>query len=178
MLDAGAHHGQVLDRWIKANPGWLEHAWAIEPDPENFSQLSRWRDALDNETQQRVTLHEMVLSRRSGIRQFVTGQGYGSRLWRSGDRRVVTQSLDELGWSPSFIKLHLEGGEWRALQGGLQALHRTRPLLALTVYHRRDGLYATAHWLMAHLPNYRWLFRLHGWLGTAAVIYGMPQERV
>lgn len=177
VLDAGAHHGQVLDRWIKANPGWLEHAWAIEPDSENFSQLSRWRDTLDNETQQRVTLHELVLSRRPGLRQFVTGQGYGSRLWRSGDRQVVAQSLDELGWSPSFIKLHLEGGEWRALQGGVRTLHRTRPLLALTVYHRRDGLYATAHWLMTHLPNYRWLFRLHGWLGTAAVIYGMPQER-
>ena len=177
VLDAGAHHGQVLDRWIQAHPGWLEHAWATEPDPANFAQLTRWWHTLEPQMQSRVSLLDRVLSRRPGTRRFITGQGYGSRLWPGGEHAVATRSIDELDLSPSFIKLHLEGAEWRALQGGVQTLRRSRPMLALTVYHRRDGLCATANWLMQTLPDYRWMFRLHGWLGTAAVVYGVPAER-
>lgn len=177
LLDGGAHHGQVLDRWIKARPGWLEQAWAIEPDPDNHALLARWWSDLPEAQRPRISLHDWALAKRSGRRSFVGGQGYGCRLWRSGGQRATAMPLDDLNWSPSFVKLHLEGSELLALQGAVHTLKRTRPLMALTVYHNRDGLYATADWLAQALPDYRWLFRLHGWLGTAAVIYGIPAER-
>jgi FkbM family methyltransferase len=178
LLDGGAHHGQVLQRWMQERPGWLAQAWAVEPDPDNRAVLAQWREGLPPEQQARIGVHAMALGRRSGCRPFEPGQGYGSRLWAPGRSQVAVSALDDLGWAPSLVKLHLEGGEWRALQGGLQTLRQHRPLLTLTVYHRRDGLHATAAWLMRSLPDYRWLFRLHGWLGTGAVIYGMPTERL
>jgi FkbM family methyltransferase len=177
LLDAGAHHGQVLSRFVAGRPGLLAQAWAVEPDRNNREQLRLWMDTLDPDVRRRMEVHALALARRDGSRYFMPGQGYASRLWSDGSEQVPARAIDGLGWSPSFIKLHLEGGEWRALQGAVNTLRRCQPLLTLTVYHRRDGLYHIAHWLMRLLPDYEWRFRLHGWIGTAAVIYGTPPQR-
>jgi len=177
IVDGGAYHGQMLARWLRERPGWLARAWALEPDPANYGALRRWHAGLPPPLGGRIALHPLALGRRSGRRRFVTGQGYGSRLWPLGDHTVELRPLDAQPWSPTYVKLHLEGGEAAALAGAASTLARSRPLLALTVYHRRDGLWATAAYLMRTLPTYRWLFRLHGWLGTGAVIYGLPHER-
>lgn len=175
ILDGGAYHGGMLARWVGERPGWLDRAWAVEPDPGNFAVLEGWHARLPQA--RRIELHRVALGRRAGARRFVAGQGYGSRLWASGSSVVEAVRLDDLPWTPSCVKLHLEGGEWAALCGGASMLAVQRPLLALTVYHRRDGLWAAASHLMRTLPDYRWLFRIHGWVGTAAVIYGLPRER-
>jgi hypothetical protein len=31
---------------------------------------------------------------------------------------------------------------------------------------------------METLPDYRFLFRIHSWCGTGAVIYAIPDERI
>jgi hypothetical protein len=74
--------------------------------------------------------------------------------------------------------MHLEGHELAALCGGLQTLQAQRAILIITAYHNRDGMAELPLWLAAHLPDYRFLFRLHGWCGTAAVIYALPTERM
>ncbi len=177
VLDGGAHHGQTLQRWMDAHPGCIERAWAVEPDETNAATLRGWHRGLPAEWQARVSLHRLALGRRRARLPFIDAQGYASRLWAPARQRVDVQSLDQLGWTPSVVKLHLEGHELPTLQGGAATLARHRPLVALTVYHQRDGLWATADWLMQHLPDYHWRFRLHGWQGTAAVIYGVPAER-
>ena len=178
LLDAGAHHGQLIARHASARPGELAHVWAVEPDAVNRQALETWCANASPELRSRIEVHDFALGRRAGHRSFVAQQGYASRLWGRGPQRVPVRALDDLPWDPSFIKLHLEGGEWRALQGGANMLRACAPLITLTVYHRRDGLHHTAHWLMQLLPDYQWRFRLHGWIGTAAVIYGIPPHRL
>jgi hypothetical protein len=78
---------------------------------------------------------------------------------------------------PTFVKLHLEGHELAALEGGLRTLQQHRPLIATTSYHNRLGLHELPRWLMDHVEGYRFLLRLHSWCGTGAVIYGIPAER-
>ena len=84
--------------------------------------------------------------------------------------------LDELGLSPTFIKLHLEGAELAALKGARQTLLDHRPIVAATVYHNDDGIWKTAEWLMRTLPDYRFFFRNHSWCGTGAA-NDDPQRR-
>jgi len=177
-LDGGAHHGQVLARWLREHPGWLDQAWAVEPDADNHAALGRWHAGLPEQDRQRIGLHRFALGRRDGIRRFVQGQGYGSRVWWQASTTVMVRCLDSLRWTPSIVKLHLEGGEWAALLGAASLLTRSRPVVMATVYHRRDGLWALTDHLMRSLSGYQWLFRLHGWTGTAAVVYGMPEERI
>ena len=64
------------------------------------------------------------------------------------------------------------------MRGARQTLIECRPIVATTVYRNDDGICRTALWLMETLPHYSFLFRLHSWCGTGAVIYAIPHERI
>ncbi len=110
-------------------------------------------------------------------RRFHSGLGYASQLAETGQDTVQTTTVDALKLAPSFIKLHLEGGEYDALKGAMQTIHQHRPIVAVTTYHNDDGLWKTPLFMMEHFENYRFLMRLHSWCGTGAVVYAIPRER-
>jgi hypothetical protein len=160
FLDAGAYHGHVTREFIERTSGKFRRIIAVEPDPWNRSGLKH-----------------ALLGAAEGDALFHDGLGYASQLSETGRARVMVRPLDAFGLSPTFMKLHLEGGELAALEGGRQTLLASRPLIAATVYHNADGIWRTPLWLMQTLPDYRFLFRLHSWCGTGAVLYAIPNER-
>ncbi len=176
FVDAGAHHGSVAGAFIKQTNGAFRGIAAIEPDAGNRAvledKLNSWlpRDP-------RVTCYGCALAETEGAAPFREGLGYASQLSGLGETRVTTRRLDTLGLAPSFVKLHLEGGELAALKGGRQTLLSNRPIIAATVYHNVDGIWQTPLWLMQTLRDYRFLFRCHAWCGTGAVVYAIPEER-
>ena len=149
---------------------------AIEPDSSNRSVLTEnLKSWLPQDP--RVTVYDCALAENEGEAVFREGLGYASQLSPLGKTRVPARPLDALGLSPTFLKLHLEGGELAALKGGRQTLRSNRPIIAATVYHNADGIWKTPLWLMENLPDYRFLFRSHSWCGTGAVVYAIPEER-
>ncbi len=149
---------------------------AIEPDAANHSVLDGNLDAwLPQDA--RVAIYDCALAETEGKADFHEGLGYASQLSPLGKIQVAGRPLDALGLSPTFLKLHLEGGELAALKGGRKTLLSNRPLIAATVYHNADGIWQTPLWLMESLPDYRFLFRCHSWCGTGAVVYAVPEER-
>ena len=177
LVDAGAHHGSVIEAFLRQTKGAFRQIVAIEPDPANRTKLE---DALHNVVPRnaRVTVCDFALAEDEGEALFHGGLDYASQLSQTGRTRVRTRPLDALGVSPTFIKLHLEGAELVALKGAKRTLLEARPLIAATVYHNADGMWKTARWLMQTLSDYRFLFRIHSWCGTGAVIYAIPHERI
>jgi len=178
FLDAGAWHGVVSQRFLAKVGGHLQAILAVEADRLNFQRLQAWATGLPLEMRDRVRLLDCALGEMDGELTFTHGHDMASRLMELGQDKVTVRSLDSLDLAFSFVKLHLEGGELAALRGARRSLLKHRPLLAVTVYHNRDGLWPTAAWLMDHLSGYHFLFRLHSWCGTGAVLYGLPQERM
>ena len=177
FLDVGAHQGEVLTRFIARVHGRFESATAIEPDSASRAALLQVLSALPETQRERIGVLPIAIGEQSGRQRFAHGLGYASQLSAIGSDEVAVHSIDELGLAPSFVKLHLEGHEGPALRGARATLLRQRPIVAATVYHNRDGLYATAQWLMRTLPRYRFRMRVHSWCGTGAVIYCIPEER-
>ncbi len=169
FLDAGACHGDVARAFAEKTAGKFKQIVAIEPDPASRARL--------RETLAVATVHEFALGAADGEASFHDGLGYASQLSPTGNLKAQVRALDALGFAPTFMKLHLEGGELAALHGARQTLIDHRPMIAATVYHNADGIWRTAQWLMRTLANYRFLFRLHSWCGTGAVIYAIPNER-
>jgi hypothetical protein len=93
------------------------------------------------------------------------------------DDFAETCSLDDLDIPVTFMKLHLEGWEYEALQGGMKLIKKYRPVIASTTYHKRNGLWQLPVLLMKELDDYLFLFRLHAWMGTGSVLYAIPRER-
>lgn len=178
FIDGGAHHGSVTLEFDRRRPDWKD-IFAIEPDPENRAVLektfsSRWSaDAL-----RRPAIVEEALGAYKGSAAFHGGLGYASQLAAIGQQITEVTTIDALGVKPSFIKLHLEGGELDALKGGWTTLRESRPVIAATVYHNDDGIWKTPLWMMQSLDEYRFLFRVHSWCGTGAVLYAIPAERL
>jgi FkbM family methyltransferase len=177
FIDGGAHHGSVTLEFDRRRPDWKD-ILAIEPDPENRAILeknfsTRWpENAL-----RRPAVVEEALGAYKGSAAFHGGLGYASQLAAIGQLMADVTTIDALDVAPSFIKLHLEGGELDALKGGLSTLKTHRPVIVATVYHNDDGIWKTPLWMLESLENYRFLFRVHSWCGTGAVLYAIPAER-
>jgi FkbM family methyltransferase len=177
FVDGGAHHGQVTQEFVRQTSGAFDRILAIEPDPSNFARLrSNLQCWMPDDG--RIHCSDCALADVEGDLPFREGLGYASQLSETGTMRVAARPLDTMGLSPTFLKLHLEGGELAALKGALKTLSLSRPIVAATVYHNVDGVWRTPRWLMETLRDYRFLFRLHTWCGTGAVIYAIPNERI
>ena len=168
FLDAGACHGEVSKRFVQVVGGAFDRIVTVEPDSRNVSAISFARQK---------AFHCALGSGRY-VGYFRDGFGYASRLGdASNGRPCKVETIDGLTIPATFIKLHLEGGELDALRGAIHTLRTHRPVLAVTVYHSADGIWRTPEWLMANLPDYRFLFRNHCWCGAGAVVYAIPNER-
>ena len=177
FIDGGAHHGNVTLEFDRRKPDW-KGILAIEPDPENRAVLERtFAGHWPENALRRPEIVEEALGAYKGSAAFHGGLGYASQLAAIGQLVADVTTIDALGVKPSFIKLHLEGGELDALKGGWSTLQESRPVIAATVYHNDDGIWKTPLWMMQSLENYRFLFRVHSWCGTGAVLYAIPAER-
>lgn len=176
LLDGGAHHGVVIDAFLRHTKGKFRRIVAVEPDPVNRAHLGENLQKLAA-GDARIIIDDCALFDTEGEAVFHCGLDYASQISGTGSMRVRTRPIDVFDLSPTFIKLHLEGTELAALKGAKQTLLEQRPIVAMTIYHNDDGVWRTADWLMETLPDYRFLFRNHSWCGTGAVIYAIPHER-
>jgi len=176
FVDGGAHHGHVTQEFVRQTNSAFDRILAIEPDPLNLAQLrNNLRSWMPDDG--RIRCSGCALADVEADLPFREGLGYASQLSETGTTRVSTRPLDTMGLSPTFLKLHLEGGEFAALKGAWKTLLLNRPIVTATIYHNADGIWRSPLWLMETLCDYRFLFRLHSWCGTGAVIYAIPNER-
>lgn len=177
FLDVGAHHGSVTKRFMEVQPVF-EKIWMFEPDRANRSEIASWYAMLPAEASLKVEVYPFALASQAGLRSFISGLGYASQFCETGEDLIAAKTLDEMDLSPDYIKLHLEGMELEVLKGAEQSIRKHQPIIALTVYHNDLGVWVAADWLMKLIsgiePRYRFLFRLHSWVGTGAVIYAFP----
>jgi FkbM family methyltransferase len=167
----------VIEAFTRNTEGKFRQIVAIEPDLASRTRLQENLDRLLPDDP-RLTIDDCAVSDRNGEAPFHSGLDYASQLSGTGRTHVRTRRIESLNVSPTFVKLHLEGAELPALKGARQTLLDSRPIVATTVYHNADGLWATADWLMQTLAGYRFLFRNHSWCGTGAVVYAIPNERL
>lgn len=177
FLDIGACYGETILRFLKEMDGAINRIWAVEPDQANLEVLKANLAHIPGEIRKRIDVMPIAVAELATEGRFHEGLGYASQLSSSGGSYVKLYCIDELGTTPSYIKLHLEGSELEALKGAQATLRRQRPIIAATTYHSALGLWELPYWLMERLEGYRFSMRLHSWCGTGAVMYAVPQER-
>lgn len=172
FMDCGAHFGLVVEKFLSLTGRKYEMIYAIEPDRKSLKTLEKKLKNIP-----KVKIIKKALSDRDGKGKFYEGFDFSSKLDPKGNANVKTTTLDSLNISPTFIKMHLEGGEYKALKGGLKTIVKSRPMLAITLYHNSDGVFKIPTFLRKNLRNYDYYFRLHSFAGTGAVLYAIPKER-
>jgi FkbM family methyltransferase len=79
--------------------------------------------------------------------------------FNSGGGQVPLRSIDYLAKSGEianigFIKLDVEGAELASLQGGRDSIHRFKPKLAISLYHKPNDLFEIILYIKREYPFY------------------------
>ena len=154
--DLGANIGYMTLLMAKA-VGETGRVVAVEPLPSNVARL---RAAIElNHMQGRVALVEKAIGPRSGRETFLVHQSPGmGRLEQAPGRsdtfqqavEVEVVSVDDLVYGegfplPQLVKMDLEGGEGRALEGMRRLLREAKPVLLIEVHGRIPAAEAWTH---------------------------------
>jgi FkbM family methyltransferase len=177
-VDVGAYDGRVFVRLLEITRNQFASALLIEPDSENLQMLNATLKAMPVEARLKISVSPLAIADCNGRIPFSHGFDMTSRVCDISSKLTDCRRLDDLDTPVSFLKLHIEGGEYKALQGGMNMLRRQRPMIASTIYHSRDGLWKTISLLNESIEGYVLALRLHSWCGTGFVMYGLPQERL
>lgn len=173
FVDIGAYDGEFTIKFMKNVNNKFEHIYAFEPDKENIDRFVR-----NVGTHDKIKIIPNVLGKRSEKRKFYSKLKCLSQLSELGSELVQVHILDDFEILPTIIKIHVEGLENDIIKGGLKTIIDNRPILMITIYHDRKGLWENIYYLMKLLDNYVYYFRLHAWCGTSGIIYAIPEGRM
>ena len=173
FVDGGAYNGDTyLELCGLAD---VQEAYLFEPDASNCAQLV----ANTGHNERRAQCLPLGLSDHYGILSFSAGNGEGASITANGTSHIAVAALDTVlaGHTVDFIKLDVEGAELQALQGAKQLIQRSRPVLALSLYHCPQDLWELPLMLAAICENYHFYIRQHFFNSFDSVLYAVPMRR-
>jgi hypothetical protein len=77
----------------------------------------------------------------------------------------------------SFIKMDIEGSKIATLTGAQKLIRKNKPLLAISVYHKQDGLWNISLFINNIYSDYSFHLRPHMLHGWDLVLYAIPNSR-
>lgn len=172
FVDVGGHKAESVRRMRDSGVIFDEYV-IFEPDPSSRAALHADLPELIPRGAKTI-VHPQVLSDSKKSVRYQSNLGYCSQIWEKGFAHQEAATLDSFGLQPSFLKVHTEGSEALILKGGENTIRESRPVIAYSVYHRREGFYKDIHDVMSSAQGYKWYFRLHSFQGTGGFVYGVP----
>lgn len=184
FIDAGCFNCQTSIRFAEWCSGKYSKIIALEPDDKNFLSC---KTMVQTRPIERMELIHAGLSNVSGTAKFSANANSSSFLIEGDCSRemqklghisgnveeIHTVALDDMdiGEKIGFIKMDIEGAEYQALQGAKRTLLRDKPLLAISVYHRKGDVLAIMDYLHETVPEYRFWLRHYSPIGLETVLY-------
>jgi FkbM family methyltransferase len=179
LVDCGAYTGDTIAEFIQNRPSSFKKIYAIEPDPGNFSVLVNKLKSYPEEISDKISpcnfalgnKHEMVSFSASGdVRATIT----------TSEMTIECVRLDDLlkHDNPSFIKMDIEGGEVDALRGAEELIRRSKPVLAICLYHNQNHIWEIPNLIHTIAPDYNLYFRRYSDECWESVCYAIPTSRL
>lgn len=181
FVDCGAYDGDTIKVLMARHGAAVSRIIALEPDPVNVVTLANYTASIA--VPSGVVVLPLAAAATHG-RTFIETTGTASSAITGADAAGATAidcaTLDEVlaGEMPTFIKMDIEGAEPDALSGAGMTIRRTRPVLAICVYHRQDHLWRLPLMMNEMCTDYRFFLRPHNEEGWDLVCYGVPVERL
>lgn len=175
FVDGGSYVGDTIKAMI-ARGFDVEAAACFEPEPLNFSRLSefaRYHLAPVRE----LCLFPCGLGESTKTHRFFAGHDAASSISEYGDSVIQVVALDEVlpNFTPTFIKLDVEGAERASLLGARKTIEQFRPAIAVCLYHKAEDLWELPLLLSRLTSNYEFALRYHGFNGFELVFYAIPR---
>lgn len=157
-LDLGAYRGDTVDEFLHYSKGY-ENITAVEPNPKNYRKLCDHIAKIPN-----AAAVNAGVSDRGGIMRISKKAGRMPVLGDESGVAVPVTTVDEIGCSPTYIKVDIEGMESAMLRGARDTLRTLRPKLNLAAYHRNEDFFSLILQLHSINPDYDIFLRKHPYI--------------
>jgi len=182
FIDCGAYDGITVEHFLERQKEFSGRIIAYEPDPENFISLNEYISGLPNNIKGNLlSLPFAISAQRSKVHFDATGT-MGSNISDNGSLEVdcvtLDENLEELQFTPTYIKMDIEGAELDALNGARNVIQKCMPILAICLYHRYDDIWRIPLFINSLSSDYRLFLRPHEIEGWQLVCYAVPIHRL
>lgn len=171
-VDCGAYTGDTFMAFQAASP--CASAYLFEPDPVNFRGLVRSVEGLP------VAVHcfPLAVSDEHRLVAFSGGDGEACAVSESGADQVLVTPLDDILTTVNidFLKIDIEGADLRALRGAKRLIARSRPAIAISLYHNPDDLWEIPLAAFELCEDYDFFVRQHFFNSFDSVLYATPRD--
>jgi len=151
-VDCGAADGDTVREFVRRRKGEFKQIHAFEPDARQYAKIKDYKEPC----------YTYFLA--------VSGEN------NSNNRSVKLDSISNL--RPTYIKMDIEGDEFKALWGAVGVIRKHMPVLAICAYHKPRDLWEIP--LLIHLiePEYELRLRRYAEGDRELVWYAIPKERL
>ncbi len=174
FIDCGAFDGDTAYA-LKKYSGTADALALFEPDPGNFNRLCS--NLKSNRVSKEQVLFPCGVWKSSQILKFKSGIETSSGICEDGDAFTQCVSIDDVipDFSPTFIKMDIEGAECEALYGAAETIRKHTPDMAISVYHSLEHLWEIPLLIKSISPGYVFYMRSHGLYGMETILYAVNQ---
>jgi FkbM family methyltransferase len=136
FIDCGAFTGDTITQLQKIK-GKVDTVIAFESDIQNFKALAEIIRQNKESIAENILLYPCGVWSRLEQLRFNSGQGSGGVISVDGTSVIQCVALDDVlsDFTPTFIKMDVEGAEYEALLGARKMIQNYKPDLAISVYH-------------------------------------------
>lgn len=172
FVDGGCYDGRTIRQFVKYCNNRYRKIYSFEPDMDNYAIAM---GSFEYDPVDRLTLINKGLWDCSTTLSFSGGAAQGAKISESGTVNIDTVSIDETVGDDkvTFIKLDVEGAEYKALRGAERTIERCRPKLAISIYHKPEDIFELPELILSMHNDYRFYLR-HYQLGQyETVLYAV-----
>lgn len=157
FIDAGSFDGETILDFIDWSGGNYNKIVAMEP----FKEMKEKIDRLCSEKHLKRVFVEEAAAWDQEEELFFTEDRAGSRVETDGMIRICGKSIDSLKINDkvTFLKMDVEGSEWKALKGAKSTIQRDRPRLAVSLYHKPEDIVELPYYILELVPDYKFYIR-------------------
>ena len=169
FVDCGGYDGDTTLEFCSRNPSY-KAIYLFEPSRSNFAKAKVRLQGCRG-----VSLIPLGVSDAKGTLSFDPDAGSASCINDSGSATIDVVTIDEeIGMPVTYIKMDLEGWEFRALQGSRRHILDDHPKLAVSVYHDPSDFWRIPYYILGLRDDYDVYLRHYseGWSET--VMYFIP----
>jgi FkbM family methyltransferase len=177
FINCGAYCGDTIINLIE-RIGKIESIACFEPDNANFRSLSEYLTANSHEIARHICAYPCGVHSSERQLQFSTGDLFNSRISDRGATIIQCVAIDHVlpGFNPTFINMDIEGAEMEALAGAEETIKRSKPDLAICVYHSPSHVWEIPLYLHSLNSGYRFYLRNYTSFVSETVLYATSRE--
>lgn len=175
FLDLGAFNGDTIEAFCNHVNGKYREVIAIEASNNNYKNLVKNTKNLKN-----IVCYNVAVGGTSEIKRFYVSDAKNSFMSENGTEEIQVERIDNIlmNQNVTFVKLDIEGAEYEAICGAESLIRRSRPILAISLYHKVDDLFKIPLLMTNMVSDYCYYIRHYSPTVIETVLYAIPIEKV